>query len=87
MTGLCERGVDTSTVSNAGMLSASDEEAWRLRAERGACWFYAGRNDFHCLHAAGVEHAGIVYARQQMAKGDMIHDLVLVVEVLGPGSD
>jgi len=41
--------------------------------------------DFLRLHASGVEHAGILYARQQTAIGDVIRDLMLVFEVLEPG--
>lgn len=39
-------------------------------------------DDFLRLHASGVEHAGIVYARQPAATGDVIHGLVRIAEVL-----
>jgi hypothetical protein len=40
--------------------------------------------DFLRLHASGAEHAGIVYASQQTAIGEMIYGLMLIIEVLEP---
>jgi predicted nuclease of predicted toxin-antitoxin system len=79
--GLRERGVDTVTVSEAGMLGASDEEHLAFARREGRVLFTQD-DDFLRLHASGVEHAGIVYARQPTIIGDMIYGLVLVVEVL-----
>ncbi len=39
-------------------------------------------DDFLKLHAAGWEHAGIVYARQQTSVGHIIRSLLLIYEVL-----
>jgi hypothetical protein len=36
------------------------------------------------MHAAGIDHAGIVYARQQTSIGEVIRGLLLVVELLEP---
>lgn len=63
------------------MLGASDEEHLAFARREGRVLFTQD-DDFLRLHASGVEHAGIVYARQPTAMGDMIHGLVLVVEVL-----
>lgn len=81
--GLRERGVDTLTVSEAGMLGASDEEHLAFARREGRVLFTQD-DDFLRLHAAGVEHAGIVYARQPTAIGEAIRGLVLVFELLDP---
>jgi len=39
-------------------------------------------DDFLRLHDKGVNHAGIIYARQQMPIGDIIHGLMLIYQVL-----
>lgn len=79
--GLRERGIDTLMVSDAGMLGASDEEhlAFAHTEERVV---FTQDEDFLRLHASGAEHAGIVYAPQQTAIGEMIYGLMLVAEVL-----
>ena len=79
--GLRERGVDTLRVAEAEMLGASDEEHLAFALGEGRV-LLTQDDDFLRLHASGVEHAGIVYARQPRAVGDLIHGLVLVVEVL-----
>lgn len=38
--------------------------------------------DFLRLHAEGVPHAGIVYARQGTSVGDVIRGLMLIRQVL-----
>lgn len=79
--GLLERGVDTLTVVEAGMLGASDREHLAFALGEGRVLFTQD-DDFLRLHASGVDHAGIVYARQPAAIGDVIYGLVLIVEVL-----
>ena len=81
--GLRERGVEVSTVAEAGMLGASDEEhlAFAQREDRVV---FTQDDDFLRLHAAGTAHAGIVYTRQQTSIGEMIYGLMLIVELLGP---
>ena len=61
--GLQQRGADVLTVAEAGMLGATDEEhlAFAFAQER---VIFTQDDDFLRLHAAGVEHAGIVYASQ-----------------------
>jgi predicted nuclease of predicted toxin-antitoxin system len=82
--GLRERGVDVLTVSEAGMLGASDQEHLAFARREGRVLFTQDV-DFLRLHASGVEHSGIVYARQQTAISEMIHGLMLVFELLEPG--
>jgi predicted nuclease of predicted toxin-antitoxin system len=60
--GLRERGVDTLTVSEAGMLGASDEEHLAFARGEGRVLFTQD-DDLLRLHASGVEHAGIVSTR------------------------
>jgi len=79
--GLRERGIDALTVSEAGMLSASDEEHPSFARREGRVLFTQD-DDFLRLHASGAKHAGILYARQQTAIGEIIHGIMLVAEVL-----
>ena len=79
--GLRERGIDTLTVSEAGMFGAGDEELLAFARREGRVLFTQDE-DFLRLHTSGVEHAGIVYVRQPTTIGDMIYGLMLVVEVL-----
>ncbi len=41
-------------------------------------------DDFLRLHAAGVAHAGIVYAAQGTSVGDVIRGLLLICQILEP---
>ena len=79
--GLRRRGVEALTVQEAGLRSATDEEqlAFALAQRRVV---FTQDADFPRLHAAGVHHAGIVYAPQQTPVGAMIRGLMLIVEVL-----
>jgi predicted nuclease of predicted toxin-antitoxin system len=81
--GLQRRGVDVVTVQEQGTLAASDEEHLALAAEEGRVLFTQDA-DFLRLHARGVPHAGIVYARQQTEIGVVIRGLMLVYQVLDP---
>ncbi len=81
--GLWQRGVDVLTVADAGLLGAGDEEhAARARAEGRV--LFTQDPDFLRLHAAGVVHAGIVYAPQGTPIGDIIRGLMLIYQVLEP---
>jgi predicted nuclease of predicted toxin-antitoxin system len=62
--GLRQRGVEALTVLEAGMLGASDEEHLK-RARNEDRVIFTQDDDFLRLHAAGADHAGIVYASQQ----------------------
>lgn len=79
--GLRQRGVDVITVQEAGMLGASDEEHLSFAQEQGRVIFTQDE-DFLRLHASERHHAGIVYAHQQTAVGEMIRGLMLVFELL-----
>ena len=81
MRGLRERGVDVLTVVQAGMLGASDEEHVTHALVTGRVIFTQD-DDFLRLHAAGSDHARIVYAHQQTAIGDIIRGLMLIYQVL-----
>lgn len=81
--GLRRRGVDVLTVQAAGVYSATDEEHLTLAASKGRIVFTQDA-DFLRLHAKGVHHAGIAYAPQQTAVGDIIRGLMLLVELLEP---
>lgn len=79
--GLRQRGVDVRTVSEAGMLGASDQEHLALARKEGRVIFTQD-DDFLRLHAAGAEHAGIVYAPQQTSIGEIIYGLMLIYQIL-----
>lgn len=81
--GLRQRGVDVLTVQEAGMLGASDEEHLSFARRQGRVTFTQDE-DFLRLHAFERQHAGIVYAPQQTAIGEIIRGLMLVSEVLEP---
>ncbi len=79
--GLRQRGADVLTVPEAGLLSATDEEHLeRARAEGRV--IFTQDEDFLCLHAAGVAHAGIAYAPQGTSIGDIIRGLMLIHQLL-----
>ena len=71
------------TVSEAGMLGASDQEHLAF-ARRKRRVLFTQKADFLRLHASGAEHLGIVYTRQHRTVSEMIHGLMLVFELLEP---
>ena len=79
--GLRRRGVDVLTASEAGMLSASDEDHL-ARARLEARVLVTHDDDFLRLHASGLDHAGIAYAPRQMSIGEVIYGLMLIQQVL-----
>jgi hypothetical protein len=82
-TGLQRRGVDVLTVQDRGTLAASDADHLALAIEEGRVLFTQDA-DFLRLHAAGLPHAGIVYAHQQTPIGAIIRGLMLIYQVLAP---
>lgn len=79
--GLRHRGVDVLTVPEVSLLGASDEEHLaEARVEERV--IFTQDDDFLRLHAAGVEHAGIVYAPQHTSTSDIIYGLMLIYQVL-----
>ena len=79
--GLRERGVDVLTAMEADLLGAADD-AHLARAHRDGRVVFTYDVDFLRLHAAGVRHAGIVYAPRELPLGDVIRGLMLIVQVL-----
>jgi hypothetical protein len=82
--GLRQRGVDVLTVVDAGLLGAGDDEHL-ARASADGRVLFTHDPDFLRLHAAGVRHAGIVYAPQGTPIGEIIRGLMLIHQVLEPG--
>jgi len=79
--GLRQRGVNVLTVIEAGLHGAEDEEHLARARSEGRTVFTQD-DDFLRLHAAGIEHAGIVYAPQGTPIGDIIRGLMLIYQVL-----
>ena len=79
--GLRQRGVDVLTAAEAGLLGASDEKHLALARTQRRLMFTQDA-DFLRLHAAGMEHAGIVYAAQGTRVGDIIRGLMLIHDLL-----
>ena len=79
--GLRQRGMDVLTVLEAGMVGALDEEHMR-RARNEGLAIFTQDNDFLRLHAAGTDHAGIIYAPQHSSVQDIIRGLMLIYQVL-----
>ncbi len=73
--------MDVLTAHEADMLGASDEEHLAFALREGRLLFTQDA-DFLRLHSQGVNHAGIAYAPQQRAIGDLIRGLTLVCETL-----
>ncbi|WP_420455955.1 DUF5615 family PIN-like protein [Rubrivirga sp.] len=80
--GLRRRGVDVATVVEMDALGDSDE-AHLARAHRDGRVVFSQDTDFLRLAAAGVDHSGVVYARQGTAVGDLVRGLVRLVRTVG----
>lgn len=81
--GLRQRGVDVLSVSEAGLLGASDEAHLECAAADGRVLFTQD-DDFLRLHARGTDHAGIAYARQGTSIGKIVRGLMLIHDILEP---
>lgn len=79
--GLRERGVDVSTVTEAALSGAADT-AQLAHARTETRVVFTHDVDFLRLHAAGVEHTGIVHSAQELSIGDIIRGLMLIVQLL-----
>jgi uncharacterized protein with PIN domain len=79
--GLRERGIDVLTVSDAGLLRASDEEHLQFANSQG-CVLITQDSDFLRFHALGLPHAGMVYVPHESSIGDTIRGLMLIYQVL-----
>jgi predicted nuclease of predicted toxin-antitoxin system len=82
--GLRRLGVDVSTSSNAGLLGAADVDQLAFGLADGRVIF-SEDHDFLILAAAGVEHAGLAFCRQNSRSiGHLVRALELIWEVYEP---
>jgi hypothetical protein len=79
--GMRARGVDIISAVEANMLGATDEQHLELATNNNRV-VVTQDDDFIGLHAAGFDHAGIVYAKQGRSIGDIVSGLMLVYQVL-----
>jgi predicted nuclease of predicted toxin-antitoxin system len=80
--GLRRRGIDVTTTSEVGLISASDEEqvAFALSEKR---VIFTQDDDFLRLHQAGISHYGITYCRQRSRTiGEIIKTLALIWQLV-----
>jgi hypothetical protein len=75
--------VDVLTVQDVSMELAADEEHLARAMTEGRV-LVTQDADFLALHASGVAHSGIAYARQGTPIGDMVRGL-MIFDVLTPG--
>jgi predicted nuclease of predicted toxin-antitoxin system len=82
--GLRHRGIDVTTTAEAGLFQASDEDQLAF-ANTEVRVLFTQDADFLRLHAAGLEHPGIIYcASGSRSIGDIIRSLALFWELLEP---
>lgn len=81
--GLHQRGVDTLTARDAGMLNAKDEEQLKFASSQERVTV-THDDDFLRLHKAGLRHSGIAYAPHTAPIGAIIRGLMLIYDVLAP---
>jgi len=79
--GLRQQGVDVLSVPEANKLGTSDLEHLAFAFAEGRVLF-THDDDFLRLAAAGVCHAGIVYAHQRTSIGEIIRGLMLIYQTL-----
>jgi hypothetical protein len=79
--GLRLRGVDVTTAQETGMIGSPDEALlnYALSLDR---VLFSQDQDFLILHQQGLLHAGVAYAAQQTAIGDLVRGLPLIHDVL-----
>lgn len=81
--GLLLRGADVLTTQDAGLVGAPDEVQLKFASDAGRV-LVTQDDDFLSLHAAGMIHAGIVYAPQGTQVGQLFRGLLLVYGVMEP---
>src|SRR5687767_1436752 len=82
--GLQRLGIDVTTSAKAGLLGAADAEqiAYGIADRR---VIFTEDGDFLALAAAGVEHAGLAYCRQNTRSiGQIVHAIELIWEIYEP---
>jgi len=80
--GLRRRGINVLTLTDAGTLSATDEEHFARAREEGRV-IVTYDDDFLRLATESDSHFGLVYMPQRRSIGEMVRGLVLISEVLG----
>lgn len=79
---LRRRGIDVTTSQEKGLLSSADTDQLQWASTEGRVLF-AHDVDFLKMHAKGVGHAGLVYAKQaRYSRGEIIKGLSLLCEVM-----
>ena len=82
--GLRKRGLDVTTSPEEGLIGRSDIKQLEFALSQQRVIFTFD-DDFLSLAATGINHAGIIYTRQQRQSiGKIIGDLVLIWECLDP---
>ncbi len=79
--GLRARGIDASSAGEAGQLGASDPALLAFAKAHGRVLITADPDHLR-LHAAGVPHAGILFAPHGAAIGLLIGGAMMIAEVL-----
>ena len=80
--GLQLRGIDVTTATDAGLISADDEEHLAFGLREGRVVF-THDDDFLTLHAEGVQHAGIAFcAPESRTIGDIVRYLCLMYDCM-----
>lgn len=80
--GLRRRGIEVTTTSEKGLISASDQAQLTFTLNENRV-IVTHDDDFIKLHCNGISHSGIVYCHQnQRSIGEIISYLVLMWEVL-----
>lgn len=83
--GLRLRGVDATMAVDCGLMSVDDEVIAKFALERGYAIFTQD-DDFLRIAQAGIEHGGIVYAKQgSRTLGEIVRYLELMSACLEPG--
>lgn len=82
--GMRRLGIEVTTSTDASLLGAADADQVAYGLAQGRVIFTED-DDFLALAAAGVEHAGLAYARQNSRSiGHIIRALELIWEVYEP---
>ncbi|CAN5896145.1 hypothetical protein BH23PLA1_BH23PLA1_42070 [soil metagenome] len=77
---LRERGIDISTTSEVGLLSASDDDQLAHAKSTGRV-LITHNEDFIAMHSLNPDHSGIIFIRQGFFSiGQVVRGLVLIWE-------
>jgi hypothetical protein len=82
--GLRHRGIDVTTTSQSGLISAGDDKQLDFASSDDRILVIYD-TDFVRLHDRGVPHAGIAYSpKGKRTIGELIRGLILIAECLAP---